>query len=75
MKEIIIKTETEEEAYRIGDSLHNVLAGNRNYMYNLIVLNIETPKEIHIWIDEASTYDLVLCPVCIKSKITPPIKE
>ena len=48
---IQIETDTEEEKFRIGDKIHNQLAGNQDYVDCRIVLNIDEPYMIRLWID------------------------
>lgn len=54
--EIVIKTRNNEERNRLGENMHNLLAGNPDYIDNAIILNIDQDKRVRIWIfDEAKT--------------------
>lgn len=47
---IQIETSTEEEKLRIGNKIHNQLVGNKDYIDCNIVLNIDEPYTVRLWI-------------------------
>lgn len=57
-KEIIsinIYTHSDEEKNVIGAALHNALVGNENYINNRVILNIDTPWTIYVYIYDDCT--------------------
>lgn len=48
---IQIETDTEEEKFRIGDKIYYQLVGNQDYVDSRIVLNIDEPYTVRLWID------------------------
>lgn len=49
---IRIKASTEEEKFRIGDKIHEQLVGNKDYIDSNIVLNIEQPLTVRLWVHD-----------------------
>lgn len=52
-KEIVaisIYTHSDEEKLSIGTALHKALVGNENYIHNRVILNIDTPWTIYVYI-------------------------
>ena len=47
---IIIKTVNEEEKMRIGNSIHDQMVGNKDYIDNNIILNIDEVNEVNVYI-------------------------
>jgi len=47
---IIIKTNSETEKLAVGEKLHQYLVGNKDYINNNIVLNIDSPNEVNLYI-------------------------
>lgn len=67
-RQIIIKTASHEEEYRIAEKIHNQLAGNEDYVECRIVLNMsadrkitdkddDTENEVHVYIFNDSKTD------------------
>lgn len=52
---VIIKTSDEKEQMRIGNSIHEQLRGNRDYIDNNIILNIDVDNEVNLYIFEECT--------------------
>lgn len=47
---ITIRTIDEKEQMRIGNSIHHQLVGNKDYVDNNIVLNIDVDNEVNLYI-------------------------
>ena len=47
---IKIEASTEEEKFKIGNKIHEQLVGNKDYIDSNIVLNIEQPLTVRLWI-------------------------
>ena len=47
---VIIRTSNEEEQLRIGNSIHEQLVGNMDYVNSNIVLNIDKENEVNLWV-------------------------
>lgn len=47
---ITIRTIDEKEQMRIGNSIHHQLVGNKDYIDNNIVLNIDVDNEVNLYI-------------------------
>ena len=47
---ITIRTIDEKEQMRIGNSIHHQLVGNKDYINNNIVLNIDVDNEVNLYI-------------------------
>lgn len=63
-RQIIIKTQDNEEEYRIANKIHEQLAGNQDYIDSRIVLNMandrlddDTKNEVHLYIFNDSETD------------------
>lgn len=63
-RQIIIKTNTQEEEYRIAEKIHNQLVGNEDYVECRIILNMsadriddDTENEVHVYIFNDSETD------------------
>lgn len=62
-RQIIIKTPSHEEEYRIAEKIHNQLVGNEDYIECRIVLNMsadradDTENEVHVYIFNDSKSD------------------
>lgn len=50
--EITIKTKDNDEKLKIWNAIHEQLIGNKDYIYNNIILNIDTNCTVKIWIYE-----------------------
>ena len=47
---IIVKTVNEEEKMRIGNSIHEQLVGNKDYIDSNIILNIDNENEVNLYV-------------------------
>ena len=47
---ITIRTTDKEEQIRVGNSIHFQLVGNKDYIDNNIVLNIDVENEVNLYI-------------------------
>ena len=47
---MIIRTESEGEKMRIGESIHDQLVGNDDYIDSNIVLNIDSKNEVNLYV-------------------------
>ena len=47
---IIVKTVNEEEKMRIGNSIHEQLVGNKDYIDSNIILNIDNKNEVNLYV-------------------------
>ena len=47
---ITIRTIDEKEQMRIGNSIHHQLVGNKDYVDNNIILNIDVDNEVNLYI-------------------------
>ena len=63
-RQIIIKTQDNEEEYKIANKIHEQLAGNQDYIDSRIVLNMandrlddDTKNEVHLYIFNDSETD------------------
>lgn len=61
---IIVKTDSEEEEFRIANKIHEQLRGNPDYIENRIILNMssdrlhdDTENEVHVYIFKDSESD------------------
>lgn len=65
-RQIIIKTASPEEEFRIAEKIHNQLVGNQDYIDCNIVLNIsayrrdDTKNEVHVYIFDESESDPII---------------
>lgn len=60
-REIIIKCASDEDQKALGNSIHDQLRGNPDYIDNRIVLNIDTDKVVNLVIfDDAKPVDIVI---------------
>lgn len=60
--EIDIYCESAELKHQIGERIHNQLKGNPDYVDNRIVLNIDRPTTVKIYIDYG-----VEIPACLET--------
>lgn len=49
-RHVIIRTVNEEEHMRTANSIHHQLVGNKDYKDSNIILNIDEPNEINLYI-------------------------
>lgn len=62
-RQIIIKTASEEEEFRIAEKIHEQLVGNQDYIDCNIILNMSadrldgTVNEVHVYIFDESESD------------------
>lgn len=62
-RQIIIKTSSEEEEFRIAEKIHEQLVGNQDYINCNVVLNMSadrrdgTKNEVHVYIFNESESD------------------
>lgn len=47
---ITIRTTDEKEQMRVGNSIHEQLRGNKDYIDNNIILNIDVDNEVNLYI-------------------------
>ena len=47
---ITIRTVDDKEQMRVGNSIHHQLRGNKDYIDNNIILNIDTENEVNLYI-------------------------
>ena len=47
---ITIRTTDEKEQMRVGNSIHHQLVGNKDYIDNNIILNIDVDNEVNLYI-------------------------
>ena len=52
---ITIRTVDNKEQMRVGNSIHHQLMGNKDYIDNNIILNIDTDNEVNLYIFEECT--------------------
>lgn len=50
MESIVIKCKDNEERNRIGTKIHEQLKGNQDYVDSNIILNIDTDKEVGLYV-------------------------
>lgn len=50
--ELTIKTLNNEEKLKVGESIHEQLVGNQDYIDCNIILNIDTDNTVKLWIFE-----------------------
>lgn len=50
---MVITTETDEEKMRIGTAIHEQLVGNPDYINCSIILNVDEPCTIRLYVDKS----------------------
>lgn len=61
--EITIKTRTNMERDRLGEEIHNLLKGNKDYVDNSIILNIDQDKRVRLWVYDTSITKMKVLPI------------
>lgn len=49
---VTIETKNDDEKMRIGSNIHEQLRGNQDYIDCLIILNIDEPNIVRLWVDK-----------------------
>ena len=47
---ITIRTVDDKEQMRVGNSIHHQLVGNKDYIDNNIIINIDTDNQVNLYI-------------------------
>ena len=54
---IVIRCKDNNEKMKIGNYIHDRLRGNLDYIDNRIILNVDDPQTVHVWVYEDCTID------------------
>lgn len=53
---IIIETANDEDKLKIGNHIHEQLVGNKDYIDSNIILNIEEPNKVRLYVYDECEY-------------------